>query len=358
MVKSWAFEFIPAREGFTQSYNIDDDEIRKEKGMSPEDGASYFEFYLNLWSRAEELGFYGVFQSEHHFGRGYSPSPNILLAAMSQRTKNLRIGAMGMVVPFNNPWRIVEEIGMLDNLTGGRLEIGTSAGIPHELESVGMSMLEGRERYEEALQIIDAGIRAPVISHKGKYWNFEDLRLVPRPVQQPHPPMWTTVISIDSAKKAARRGSKITTAFAQTEQIKDLFDAYNEEAAKHGNPTGPEQVGLRRQISIDVDEAASVSRSVKLQSDLEKMVKKTDKRFIAPGQKALDAPTGSHGFTIGEDEYISGTPAQVTEKVLEQCERSGAGHFLAVFAGHDNLEQLTRSWELYGRAVNPALAAA
>lgn len=247
---------------------------------------------------------------------------------------------------------------MLDNLTGGRLEIGTSAGIPHELEAVGMSAQEGRERYDEALQIIDAGIREPVISHAGKYWNFENLRLVPRPVQQPHPPMWTTVISVESAKKAARRGSKITTAFAQTDEIKDLFDAYNEEAAKHGNPTGPDQLGLRRQISIDVDESASVSRSVKLQNELENMVKKTDKRYVAPGQKAFDAPSGSHGFTIGDDEYISGTPAHVAEQVLEQCERSGAGHFLAIFGGCDNLEQLTQSWELYGEEVNPALARA
>lgn len=358
MIKSWAFEFIPAREGFTQSYEIGDEELRKEKGMSAEDGAAYFEFYLNLWSRAEELGFYGIFQSEHHFGRGYSPSPNILLAALSQRTKNLRIGAMGMVIPFNSPWRMIEEIGMLDNLTGGRLEIGTSAGIPHELERVGMSAQEGRERYEEALQIIDEGIREAVISHKGKYWNFEDLRLVPRPVQQPHPPMWTTVISVDSAKKAARRGSKITTAFAQTDKVRDLFDAYNQEAEKYGNPTGPEQLGLRRQISIDLDEVASAARSAKLQSELEKMVKKTDKRYVAPGQTAFDAPSGSHGFTIGEDEYISGTPNQVCEKILEQCETSGAGHFLSIFGGCDNLDELTRSWELFGQDVNPVLAGA
>ncbi|ATE65485.1 LLM class flavin-dependent oxidoreductase [Rhizorhabdus dicambivorans] len=358
MVKSWAFEFIPAREGFTKSYDVDDTALRNEKGMAPDEGAAYFEFYLNLWSRAEELGFYGIFQSEHHFGRGYSPSPNLLIAAMSQRTKNLRIGAMGMVVPFNNPWRIVEEIGMLDNLTGGRLEIGTSAGIPHELESAGMSPAEGRERYEEALQIIDAGIRQPIISHSGKYWNFHDLRLVPRPVQQPHPPMWTTVISIESARKAARRGSKITTAFAQNEQIRELFDAYNEEAAKHGHPTGPEQVGLRRQIIIDESELVSTSRSEKLQDELHKMVAKTDKRYVAPGQKAFDAPSGGHGFTIGEDEYISGTPAQVREQVLEQCERTGAGHFLSIFGGCDDLDQLTRSWELYAVEVNPALARA
>ena len=72
---------------------------------------------------------------------------------------------------------------MLDHLTGGRLEIGTSAGIPNEMEKVGLGVEEARARNDEAQDIIDAALRNPVISHHGKYWKFDNLRLVPRPLQ-------------------------------------------------------------------------------------------------------------------------------------------------------------------------------
>lgn len=339
MIKSWGFEFFYAPH---------------EPPVDPRQSIDYFNFYLDLWARAEPLGFDGLFLSEHHFGMGYSPSPNLLLPLIAQRTKTLRIGVMGMVVPYHNAWRLVEEIGMLDVLTGGRLEVGTSAGIPAEFARIGMSTEEARARYDEALQIIDAGIRQPVISHKGKYWNFENLALVPRPVQQPQPPMWTTVISVESAKKAARRGSKITTGFVPTDKAKEIFDVYNEEAAKVGKPTGPEQLGLRRQVIIDLDEAASAERSSQFEKGFRTMLETNDKRVIAGGRKALDQP-GTHGYALGDDEFIHGTPRNVAEQVIEQCTASGAGHFQVIFAGYQTLDQLVRSWELFGNEVIPRL---
>ena len=72
--------------------------------------------------RDETLGLEGIFFSEHHFGRPYSASPNLLIAAIASRTKKLRLGVMGVVLPYYHPARVVEEIGMLDQLTGGRLK--------------------------------------------------------------------------------------------------------------------------------------------------------------------------------------------------------------------------------------------
>jgi alkanesulfonate monooxygenase SsuD/methylene tetrahydromethanopterin reductase-like flavin-dependent oxidoreductase (luciferase family) len=344
MVKVWGFEF------FLASPTLEDN-------PDPSAMIDYFNFHLDLWARAEVLGFDGLFLSEHHFGGGYSPSPNLLLPLIAQRTKTLRLGVMGMVVPYHNAWRLVEEIGMLDVLTGGRLEVGTSAGIPAEFARIGMSTEEARARYDEALQIIDAGIKQRVISHKGKFWNFENLPLVPRPVQQPQPPMWTTVISIESAKKAARRGSKITTGFVPTDKAREIFDAYNEEAAKTGNPTGPQQLGLRRQVIIDVDASASAERSSQFEKGFRNMLENNDKRVIAGGRKALDQP-GTHGYTLGDDEFISGTPKQVAEQAIAQCKKSGAGHFQVIFAGTHALDELSRSWELFGHEVVPALKSA
>ena len=343
MIKSWGFEFFPASPMLAENFNA-------------EDSMAYFDFYLDLWSRAEERGFDGVFLSEHHFGGGYSPSPNLLLPVIAERTKTLRLGVMGMVVPYHNPWRLAEEIGMLDHLTKGRLEVGTSAGIPAEFQAIGMDTKEARARYEEGMQIIDAALKEHVVTHKGEFWNFENLPIVPRPVQQPAPPTWTTVISVESARKAARRGSKISTGFHPTEKVREIFDAYNEEAERCGNPSGPDCCGLRRQVIVDTDAALTSQRSSEHQEFFRNMIS-ADKRMAAPGKKALDMP-GTHTFTIAEEEFINGTPDYVAGQVKKQCDETGAGHFLVTFAGYHTLEELSHAWDLYGRQVIPLLKGA
>ncbi|WP_321390689.1 LLM class flavin-dependent oxidoreductase [Emcibacter sp.] len=344
MVKSWAFEFFPNphAHGGEESAEID-----------PKLEQDYWNFYMDLWVSAEALGFDGLLLSEHHFGGGYSPSPNILLPAIAQRTKNIRLGVMGNVLPYHTPWRLLEEFAMLDNLTGGRLEIGTSAGIPAELAMVGMSPAEGRARYEESIEVIDKGLKNGVINHKGKYWKIENLPVVPPFAQKPEPPKWTTVISVESARKAAARGSKIATGFISTDKVKEVFDNYKEAAAQAGLEAGPDQLGLRRQVIIDATSVPSEKAEGYKEAFVD-MVAAFDKRVIAPGRKALDSD-GAHGYAFGDDEFISGSPKEVAEQINDQCERSGAGHFQVVFAGHQSLEELAMSWKLYGEEVIPLL---
>jgi Luciferase-like monooxygenase len=225
VIKPWVFEFFPAP---------------REPGATtdPQRSADYFNWYLDLWPRAERLGYEGIFFSEHHFGPAYSPAPNLLIAQIALKTRTIRLGVMGLVLPYHQPWKIVEEIGMLDHLTQGRLEIGTAAGIPQEMARVGMSVEEARERNDEASDILDAFLAGPVVTHHGKYWHFDELRLVPRPIQRPAPPLWVTVVSEDSARKAARRGAKICTGFHPLDRVASIFDAYRDEAARVGTPRG------------------------------------------------------------------------------------------------------------------------
>src|SRR5215831_5666260 len=166
MIKSWIFEFFgPPAQPF-----------------DPETSQRHFNSYLDLWTSAECVGFDGIFFSEHHFGSGYSPAPHLLIANVALRTKKIRLGVMGVVPPYHAPWQLVEEIGMLDHLTGGRLEIGTAAGIPQEMAQVGLGPDEARTRNDEALEILEAALKSPVISHHGQFWQFENLCLTPRPV--------------------------------------------------------------------------------------------------------------------------------------------------------------------------------
>jgi alkanesulfonate monooxygenase SsuD/methylene tetrahydromethanopterin reductase-like flavin-dependent oxidoreductase (luciferase family) len=340
MIKPWIFEFFPAP---------------REPGAieDPVRSADHFNWYLDLWPRAEPLGYEGIFFSEHHFGPAYSPSPNLLIAAIAHRTRTLRLGVMGMVVPYHQPWRIVEEIGMLDLLTGGRLEIGTSAGIPQEMAHVGLSVAEARARFDEAMAIMDAALTQPVFSHHGTYWNFDDLRLVPRPVQQPAPPRWVTVISEDSARKAARRGAKICTGFHPLERVKSIFDAYRDEAARAGRPANPEDLALRRQVTIGLDDRAA-RESLRAREAQFRSFIMVDPRVTAPGREVFDTPV-SHAFSIGADEFVGGAPERVAAEVVEQCRAVGAGHFLAIFDRAAKREDLAGAWELFGEAVNPVL---
>src|SRR5579885_3368337 len=141
MIKPWIFEFfgMPGGRGAT---------------VGPQEAARHFDWHLDLWRQVEGWGFEGIFFSEHHFGLGYSPSPNLLIARMAGATQTLRLGVMGIVLPYYQPWRVVEEIGMLDQLTGGRLEIGTASGIPQEMAQVGLSVEEANARAAEAIAIL------------------------------------------------------------------------------------------------------------------------------------------------------------------------------------------------------------
>src|ERR1700759_5476381 len=110
MIKPWIFEFLYALAGHGD-------------GAAQQDPTAVYDKGIALWKRLDELDFEGIFFSEHHFGLSYSPSPNLLIAAIAHATKRLRLGTMGLVLPLYQPWRVLEEVGSLDHITRGRREI-------------------------------------------------------------------------------------------------------------------------------------------------------------------------------------------------------------------------------------------
>lgn len=340
MIKPWIFEFMQA--------------------PAPSDGTSLcdavtaaFAEGFTFWQEAERLGFEGIFFSEHHFGLSLSPSPNLLIAAIARQTTRLRLGTMGNVVPFYEPWRLFEELAMLDHLTNGRLEIGFAAGVPQELARIGLGMEEARERFNEALDIIDAALANPVVNHSGKHWRLENLTLTPGVFRQLSPPKWTTVVSTGSAQKSAQRRSRICTGFESVARVSEIFDAYRSEAARLGLPAGPDQLAIRRNISISRDAALAREESEIAKAATRKVVA-GDPRVAARSSSLLDAPKAGAGFSLHDDDYIAGTPAQVAEQVIEQCRKSGAGHLLAML-GRSASPQRLESIALFGEEVIPLM---
>jgi len=335
MIKPWIFEFFAAPVALAEKFD-------------PAASQRFFDAYLDIWASAEPAGFEGIFFSEHHFGASYSPSPNLLIANVALRTKKIRLGVLGVVPPYHAPWQLVEEFGMLDHLTGGRLEIGTAAGIPQELAQVGIGVDEARARFDEAAEIIDKALAAPVISHHGKFWNFDDLRLTPRLVQQPHPPIWVTVVSESSARKAARRGARISTAFHPLSKVIEIFNAFRDEADKVGRKVGPDDFCIRRQVIMLEDQEALAKRRKMFHEFI-----KTDPRVSLPGRPAaLDSPS-AHSFSIGEDEFITGNAAAVAEQIIAQCRSAGAGHFAALFDRMASPAQMKDYYRDFGAVTIP-----
>jgi alkanesulfonate monooxygenase SsuD/methylene tetrahydromethanopterin reductase-like flavin-dependent oxidoreductase (luciferase family) len=341
LIKPWIFEFFAAPRDLHDQFE-------------PSASQRYFDAYLDLWASAEPAGFEGIFFSEHHFGAAYSPAPNLLIANVALRTRALRLGTLGMVPPYHAPWQLVEEIGMLDHLTGGRLEIGTAAGIPNEMAKVGLGHDEARARNDEALDILDAALRSPVITHHGKFWRFDNLRLTPRPIQQPAPPVWVTVVSAASARKAARRGAKLSTGFLPLAKVVEIFDAFRDEADKVGRKVGPDDLCIRRQVTMLEDDRDIPAVVDAQRRNLRKFLE-VDPRLDSPDRPAiLDTPT-AHAFSVGDEEFVAGTAAAIAEQTIAQCRAAGASNFAALFDRSRPPEHLKTWYADYGSKVIPLL---
>jgi alkanesulfonate monooxygenase SsuD/methylene tetrahydromethanopterin reductase-like flavin-dependent oxidoreductase (luciferase family) len=170
----------------------------------------YWREALELTALAEELGFSNVRTVEHYFNPygGYSPDPLIFLSAAAARTRSLRL-VTGAVLPvFNNPLKLAGQIGMVDAISGGRLEVGFArAFLPHEFARFGISMDESRARFEEGMEQVRRLLEEEKVSAQGRFHSFKDVTSLPRPTQKPRPPFWIAALSTrDSFEAAGRLG--------------------------------------------------------------------------------------------------------------------------------------------------------
>ena len=188
---------------------------------------------------AEELGFDAIWIAEHHFTNyGIVPSPAVLGAAIAARTKRIRIGIAVAVLPFHDPIRLAEDYAMLDVLSGGRLEFGVGRGYqPHEFKAFGIPMSEARSRFDEAVEVIDGLWRNERFSYAGQHFQFDNLQLYPRPLQQP-PQMWMAAVSPDTFTRVGHAGRPFLSSPSITpiDKIREGFDTYRRALREAGHP--------------------------------------------------------------------------------------------------------------------------
>ena len=162
--------------------------------FDPAEGNRVYGEYLDELEYADKVGFDGICVNEHHQNAyGLMPSPNLMAAALARRTTNAKLVVMGnSVALYNPPTRVAEEMAMLDVMSGGRLVAGFPVGTPQDtIFAYGQSPATLREKYREGVGLVLRAWREKdVFSFNGKYTQLRYVNVWPRPIQQPHPPVW------------------------------------------------------------------------------------------------------------------------------------------------------------------------
>ena len=231
-------------------------------GPGDKSAARYWDEALRLVGLCDALGYTHVRTVEHYFHRygGYSPNPVVFLAAASQRSAGARMVTGALLPAFNNPLKLAAEIGMLDALCGGRLDVGFArAFLPHEFETFGISLDESRARYDEGMTQIAALLQGEQVSAEGQFNCFRNVTSLPRPTQQPRPPFWVAALASEQSFEAAgRNGHGLMAIPMGGDKMAGLLDAYREAWRRAGHPG---QGRIMLSFSMHVDEDGDAARA-------------------------------------------------------------------------------------------------
>ncbi len=172
------------------------------------DWNSLYKETLDQCELADQMGFDNLWFVEHHFLMGFSgsPCPEVLFGALSQRTKNIRIGFGVSILPSHHPIHIAERVAMVDQLTDGRVEFGTGRSNAYEQVGQGIDPRETRERWDEALTMLPKMWQSDEFSWEGKHWNVPARKILPGIYQKPHPRMYLACTQTESFRLAAQKG--------------------------------------------------------------------------------------------------------------------------------------------------------
>ena len=211
---------------------------------------------------AEEIGFDWISFSEHHYsGNRLTPNPALMAAAVAQRCKKVRIALLGQLLQHHNPVRVAEEIGMLDNLTGGRVIMAFLRGIPSEDLPYSMNPEEGRGRLFEGMDLVLKALTEPQpFSWEGRYYQFRTVSVCPRPVQQPLPPVVVATRSEDAIRYAACRRLGLAVSYDSLDQVAMISQKYRQWCQEAGWQPTPDQIVYRASILLSETDGQAENR--------------------------------------------------------------------------------------------------
>ncbi len=327
---------------------------------------------LEMMVLAEELGFDAAWTPEHHFDANYAACPDNFLALsyVAARTETLKLGLGAIILPWNDPVRVVEKLAMLDHASDGRVLMGFGRGLAKmEYQGFGIDMETSRERFSEAARMVMEGLKTGVVENDGPFYPQSRVDIHPAPDPSLADRFYSVGMTPDSAILAADMGATLLCfVTASIEEMKPLIDSYRERFQEvHDRPAPPEVLVDFAYVNEDAEEAAKVGRqyagryyeSVVSHYNFDGTHFGKTKGYEAydQGAKAIrDA-----GLEAATDAYVApqagiGTPEEVVEKFRRRREVIGETSVLATFLyGAMPYEMADRSVRMFSEEVMPEL---
>jgi alkanesulfonate monooxygenase SsuD/methylene tetrahydromethanopterin reductase-like flavin-dependent oxidoreductase (luciferase family) len=293
--------------------------------------------------------------------------PLVLAAALAARTTRLRIGTGVSVLPLCHPIRTAEEAATVDQISHGRLDFGVGrSGFPRAYAGYGIRYDESRDRFQESLDVILKAWTQHGFSHAGKYFTFDNLTVVPRPYQKPHPPIWVAATTQDTFPMVGRMGFSLVTGLRgfDVPEARGHLAAYRA-ALREAGHVGDGNVYLR----IPVYVAATAARA---HADAEESTMRSYRRL----SENMAASVGARGTTASEeraeradrlshltyedvlrDRVAYGTPEMVVDRLRQLRAELGLSGVIMEpnVGGRIPLDRVLTSIRLYAEEVAPGL---
>jgi alkanesulfonate monooxygenase SsuD/methylene tetrahydromethanopterin reductase-like flavin-dependent oxidoreductase (luciferase family) len=329
--------------------------------------STLFDERLTFIQAADEAGFYCLHLAEHHATPlNMVPVPGVFLGAVARATKRMRLGPLVYLLPLYSPLRMIEEICMLDHLSHGRLEVGVGRGVsPFELKYHKVEHQDSRDIFIDAFKCVSAGLVTDSLSYSGPHYQYDNVPIALRPLQQPHPPFWYGSSGPEGSTWAGEHGLHFVT-LGSMKLARENIDTFKQAFAKRGRAAQPKAefsggvaIGVQRHIFVDdTDEQAIRWAKPAMDRHLEHINWLRTKHGATGLTTRLKAVRGStFEECVEEGSVIAGSPATVTAEIERHVHELGCNYLLTYpFLGSMSLPDALRSLQLFSTEVMPKVA--
>ena len=304
---------------------------------------------------ADELGYDTVWLAEVHFNPRFSvlPAPLLLGSAIAQTTKKLKIATAVNLMPLHHPVRLAEEFATLDVISRGRAILGTGRGaMLQQYRGYGVDVEEGRDRFVEGLDMVLKAWTSDELNYEGKYYQVSGVRVVPKPYQQPHPPVYIASNSVDTFPLVGELGHNILIApiVVSLEGAKSGLDHYRHELKAQGHDPTSRKVNVNVLVHATRDEVGSSSRS------FESSVRNYLSNLQVNRSRVITGRTRNLSYEHVSTELSAiGSPERIIDRLESIIEMLGADEIMCWFAtgGLVPNEEVHASMRLFAEEVIP-----
>jgi len=315
---------------------------------------------LTQMTVAEDLGYDAVWLAELHFQKERSvlSSPLVVGAAIAARTKRVKIGLAVQILPLSHPLRLAEDVATLDHVSQGRLDFGVGrSGLPGQYAGFNIPLGESQERFDETLEILRRAWTEDRFTHEGKYFQFQNVCVVPKPYQKPHPPLRVAAVTEETYATVGRLGLPIflavrTSSISELERFVGGYHAGWREAGHRGRG----EVGVIVPVYV-----ADTERRAREDTEASAMhfYRSVGEAILAGPRRAVGERLRRMSFDeVLKDFTVFGTPESVTERLQDLRAAIDATNLCVWMNVGSRVphERVLASMRLFAERVAPRLA--